>query len=183
MGMKGYCDDPFQGHRTEDTKNAYNSDFEKRMKEFTNGVRTNKPHRTKFLQQQYTCCCPTMRMYRRDIVLSTCKDCISNGFPIINCQTYKCQCQTSIFIKKDIIMMATNKLQNDELKAACKHVSGKDECTHQNFAGILLSLVRKGFKSLLKSNSRLDEKNVLSAAAQHMSRQQMPSMEELQSLQ
>jgi len=43
--------------------------------------------------------------------------------------------------------------------------------------------VKQGFESLSKSNSSLDESNVLSSAAGHLSRQQMPSEEELHSLQ
>jgi hypothetical protein len=44
-------------------------------------------------------------------------------------------------------------------------------------------LLRKIFDSLSKSNSGLNEKNVLSAAAGHMSWQQMSHEEELHSLQ
>ena len=43
--------------------------------------------------------------------------------------------------------------------------------------------MKQGFKSLANSKSRLDENNVLSASAGHMSRMQMPSEEELHSLQ
>jgi hypothetical protein len=44
-------------------KTAFTTEFEKRMLEFNNGV-GKKPRRTKFPQQQYACCCPTMRTYR-----------------------------------------------------------------------------------------------------------------------
>jgi hypothetical protein len=44
-------------------------------------------------------------------------------------------------------------------------------------------LLRKRFNSLSKSNSGLNEKNVLSAAAGHISWQQMSCEEELHSLQ
>ncbi len=70
------------------------------------------------------------------------KDCISNGVTITNCWTCKCQCQAGIFGEKDIITMATNKLQNDELKER-ECVPDKDERARQNFAEIFLSLVRK----------------------------------------
>jgi hypothetical protein len=163
-------------------KAVFNSNFEKRMKEFTDRVLTKKPHWTKFPQQQYACCYPMMRKYIEDIISLTCKDCISNGVAITDCRTCKSQCQTDIFLEEDIITMATDKLQNDELKA-CKHVPNKHEDAHQNFAEILLSSVRKGFESLSKSKSVLDEKNALSAAAGHMSWQHMPSKEELHSLQ
>jgi hypothetical protein len=43
--------------------------------------------------------------------------------------------------------------------------------------------VQKGFESLLNSKSRLNKKNVISAAAGHMSRLQMLSKEEMHSLQ
>ncbi len=45
-------------------KSAFNSEFKQRMKEFNKGDGTaKKPWRTKFPQQQYACCCPTMRTY------------------------------------------------------------------------------------------------------------------------
>ena len=52
-----------------------------------------------------------------------------------------------------------------------------------NVAAILLSSVKQGFESLSKSTSSLDKSNVLSSAAGHLSRQLMPSEEELHSLQ
>jgi hypothetical protein len=54
---------------------------------------------------------------------------------------------------------------------------------HNNFAQILSSSVQKGIESLRNSNSSLEKRNVLSAAAGYMSRLQMPSKEELHSLQ
>ena len=163
-------------------KTAFNTDFNKRMSEFNDGVAKKKPRRTKFPQQQYACCCPTMRTYRGDIISSTCKDCIKNGVAIPNCPMCKCQCQTGIFVEKDIISMANEKLQKDELKAR-KSVPDKDERTHRSFAQILSSSVKQGFESLSNTKSRLDENNVLSASAGHMSRMQMPSEEQLHSLQ
>jgi hypothetical protein len=98
-------------------KSAFNSEFEQRMKEFNKGDGTaKKPWRTKFPQQQYACCCPTMRTYQGDIHSSTCKDCTENGTAIPNCWTCKCQCQTGIFVEKDIITMAATKLRREELK-------------------------------------------------------------------
>ncbi len=123
-----------------------------------------------------------MRINRGGIVFLTCTDCISNCVIITDCRTCKCQCQMDISVKKDIITMPTNKLWNDELKAH-KRVPDKNERAHQNFAEILSSLLRKRFNSLSKSNSGLNEKNVLSAAAGHMSWQQMSCEEELHSLQ
>ncbi len=78
--------------------------------------------------------------------------------------------------------MATKKLHRDELEA-CKRVHDKDVWAHNNFGQILSSSVQKGTESLRNSNSSLDEKNVLSIATGHMSRLQMPSEEELHSLQ
>ena len=43
--------------------------------------------------------------------------------------------------------------------------------------------MKEGFKSLSKSKSSLEESNVISSAAGHLSRQQMPSEEELHSVQ
>jgi hypothetical protein len=164
-------------------KRAFNSKFEQRMKEFNKGDgTTKKPWRIKFPLQQYACCCPTMRTYQGDICSSTCKDCFENGTAISNCRTCKCQCQTGIFVENDIITMATAKLRRDELEE-CKQVPDKNDCVDKNFAQVLSSLVQKGFESLLNSKSRLNEKNVLYAAAGHMSRLQMPSKEELHSLQ
>ena len=162
-------------------KEAFNTEFDRRMKDFESGT-AKKPRRTKFPQQQYACCCPTMRTYRGDILSSTCKDCIKNGTSIPDCRSGKCQCQTGIFYEKDIIKMATKKLRRDELKAR-EHVPDKDERAFKNFSQILSSSVRDGIKSLTKSNSSLDKRNVLSAAAAHMSRKQMPSEDQLHSLQ
>ena len=78
--------------------------------------------------------------------------------------------------------MATDKLRRDELKAR-EHVSDKDERAFKNFAEILSSSIWDGIKSLTKSNSSLDDRNVLLTAAAHMSRKQIPSEEELHSLQ
>jgi hypothetical protein len=58
-----------------------------------------------------------MQTYREDIISSTCKDCIDNGAAIPDCQMCKCQFQNGIFIEKDVISMANEKLQKDELKA------------------------------------------------------------------
>ena len=78
--------------------------------------------------------------------------------------------------------MANKKLQKDELKAR-ERILNKDERVHRSFAQILASSVKQGFESLSNSKSKLDENNVLSAAAGRMSRLQMPSEEELHSLQ
>ncbi len=87
------------------------------MLEFKEGDgTTKKPRRSNFPQQQYTCCCPTMRTYQGDILSSTCKDCVSNGAAILDCRTCKCQCQTGIFLVKDITAMATKKLCRDKPK-------------------------------------------------------------------
>ena len=117
-----------------------------------------------------------------DIISSTCKDCIDNGAAIPDCQMCKCQCQTGIFIKKDVISMANKKLQKDELKAH-EHIPNKDERAHRSFAQILASSVKQGFESLSNSKSKLDKNNVLSAANGCMLCLQMPSKEELHSLQ
>ncbi len=147
------------------------------MLDFKEGGGTaKKPWQSNFPQQQHACCCPTMYAYQGDILSSTCKDCVSN------CQTCKCQCQTSIFLEKDITAMATKKLRRDELKAR-ESVPKKDSHTHNNFAQILSSSVQKGIKSLRNFNSSLDKRNVLSATTGHMSQLNMPSKEELHSLQ
>jgi hypothetical protein len=163
-------------------KSVFNNDFEKRMAEFKEGAGTKKPRRTKFPQQQYACACPVMRTYRGDILSSTCKDCIENGTAIPNCPICKCQCQTGIFTEKNITTMGLEKLRKDELNAR-ERVPDKDQRARENFSAILSRSVKQGFESLSKSNSSLDERNVLSAAAGHLSRQQMPSEEELHSLQ
>ena len=78
--------------------------------------------------------------------------------------------------------MGLDKLRKDELKAR-KCVPDLDQHAHVNFAAILSSSVKQGFESLTKSNPSLDESNVLSSSAGHLSRQQMPSKEGLHSLQ
>ena len=150
-------------------KTAINTDFNKRMSEFNDGIVKKMPCRTNFPQHQYACCCPTMRTYCGDIISSTCKDCIKNGVAIPNCPMCKCQCQTGIFTKKDIMSMANEKLQKDKLKAH-ERIPDKDERAHRSFAQIpLANSVKQGFESLSNSKSRLDENNVLSAATGHMS--------------
>ncbi len=106
-------------------KSAFNSKFEQRMKKFNEGDRTaKKPWRTKFPQQQYAYCWPKMRTYQGNINSSTCKDCFKNGTTIPNCRTCKCQCQTGIFVKKDIITMAAAKLRRDtSLRSASKSLT------------------------------------------------------------
>ena len=88
----------------------------------------------------------------------------------------------AFFMEKDIIPMGTNKLCMDELKAR-ERIPNTEKCAHVNFADILTRSVKRGFESLSKSNSELSKKNVLSASAGPMSKQQMPSEEELHSLQ
>jgi hypothetical protein len=78
--------------------------------------------------------------------------------------------------------MATKKLCRDKLEVR-KRVPNKDVHAHNNFVQILSSSVQKGIKSICNSNSSLNKKNVLSATAGHMSLLQMPSKEELHSLQ
>jgi len=163
-------------------KQAFNLDFAKRMADHVDNGVGKKPRRTKFPQQLYACACTTMRTYRGDIASSTCKTCIEHGSAIPNCTTCKCQCQTGIFMEKDIIPMGTNRLRTDELKAR-ERIPNTDERAHVNFAEILATSVKRGFESLSKSSSDLSEKNVLAASAGPMSKQQMPSEEELHSLQ
>jgi hypothetical protein len=94
----------------------FNTNFEKRMLDFKEGDGTaKKPWQSNFPQQQYACCSPTMRTYQGDILSSTCRDCVSNGVTILDCRTCKCQCQTGIFLEKDITAMATKKLRRDKL--------------------------------------------------------------------
>ncbi len=161
-------------------KQAFNDIFQM-TEHIENGV-GKKPRGTKFPQQLYACARPTMRTYRGDVTSSTCKDCIANGSAIPKCTTCKCQCQTGIFMEEDIIPMGTNKLCMDKLKAR-ERIPNTEKCAHVNFADILTRSVKRGFESLSKSNSELSEKNVLSASAGPMSKQQMPSEEELHSLQ
>ncbi len=52
--------------------------------------------------------------------------------------------QTRIFVEKDIIMMVATKLCRDKLDEH-KQVPDKNDCTNNNFAQILSSLVQKGF--------------------------------------
>ena len=69
------------------------------MSDFKGGSR-KKPWHTKFSQQKYACCCPMMRTYCGDVLLSTCKDCKKHGKAIPNYRPCKCQCQTGIFWRR-----------------------------------------------------------------------------------
>lgn len=162
-------------------KDSYSSDFERRMAVFEGGVGT-KPRRTKFPQQQYACSCPTMRTYRGDIISSTCKDCIANGAAILDCRTCKCNCRTGIFFEKDVQCMAVAKAQKDEIKARQLAPDTKRRALI-NFGALLSNSVKNGIENLRRTDSIVDETNVLSAAAGHLSRLQMPSEEELHSIQ
>ncbi len=165
-------------------KAAFTAEYQRKLKLFEEGDGTTakKPRKTNFPQQQYACSCHTMRMYRGDILLSTCKDCIANGAPIPDCRTCKCVCRTGIFYEKDIQKMATVKLQKDELKARGR-IPDTDVHSVANFGGLLAGAFHDGMESLTKSKSELTKSNVFSAAAGHLSRLQMPSEEELNALQ
>ncbi len=162
-------------------KAAFNVEFDRRMTNFEGGSE-KKPRRTKFPQKKYACCCPTMRTYRGDVTSSTCKACIKNGAAIPHCWYCKCQCQTGIFLEKDIQAMANKKLRLDEMKAR-ERVPNTDQRSLKNLGSLIVSSVSDGLKLLSSSNSRLDKNNVLSAASGHLSRMQLPSKEELHSLQ
>jgi hypothetical protein len=151
------------------------------MAEFEGGVGT-KPRRTKHPQQQYACSCTTMRTFQGDILSSTCKDCIANGAAIMDCQTCKCNCQTGIFTEKDIQAMAIEKTQKDDLRAR-QLVPDAERRAFANLGNLLSNSVKGGIESLRSTNSTINETNVLSAAAGHMSRMQMPSEEELHAIQ
>ena len=162
-------------------KEAFNAKFGRRMTNFEGGS-GKKPRRTKFPQQKYACCCPTMRTYRADDTTSTCKACLKNGAAIPDCRYCKCQCQTGIFLENDIQAMANKKLRLDEMKTR-ERIPNTDQCSMKNLGTMIASSVSEGFKLLSSSNSRLDENNVLSAATGQLSRLQLPSEEELHSIQ
>ena len=162
-------------------KAAFNEEFDKRMSDFEGGS-GKKPRRSNYPQQKYACCCPTMRTYREDVLSSTCKDCKQHGKAIPSCRSCKCQCQTGIFLEKDTQAMVNEKVRQDKLKAR-KQVPNTDHRAMANFGTMLASSVSDGFKLLSDSKSSLDETNVLSSAAGRLSRMQMPSEEELHSLQ
>ena len=123
-----------------------------------------------------------MRTYHRDIISSKCKDCIANGKAIPDCRTCKCSCRTGIFYEKDIQKMASKKLQEDDLKAR-EHIPDTMARSIANFGGLLAGAFNDGMESLVKSKTELMKSNVYSAAAGHLSRQQMSSEEELGVLQ
>jgi hypothetical protein len=162
-------------------KDSYNYDFERRMAVFEGGVGT-KPRRTKHPQQQYACSCTTMCTYQGDILSSTCRDCKVNCAAIPDCRMCKCNCQTGIFTEKDVQAMAIKKAQKDEIKA--RQLAPETERRALiNFGALLSSSVKNGIKNLRRSNSSINETNPLSAAAGNLSRLQMPSKEELHSIQ
>ena len=123
-----------------------------------------------------------MRTFRGDILSSTCKDYIANGAAITDCQTCKCNCQTGIFTEKDIQAMAIEKTQKDDLRAR-QLVPDAERRAFANLGNLLSNSVKGGIESLRSTNSTINETNVLSAAAGHMSRMQMPSEEELHAIQ
>ena len=162
-------------------KDSFNSEFERRMAEFEGGV-GKKPRRTKHPQQQYACSCTTMRTFRGDILSSTCKDCIANGVAIPDCRTCKCNCQTGVFTEKDIQAMAIKKTQKDDLYAR-QLVPDAERRAFANLGNLLSNSVKSGITSLQSTNSLVNKTNVLSAVAGHLSRMQMPSKEELHTIQ
>jgi len=141
-----------------------------------------KPRRVKHPQQLYACSCATMRTWRMDIASSTCKDCIANGAAILDCRVCKCNCQTGIFTEKDVQPMAIAKAMKDEHQAR-RLVPDVQQRAFANLGNILSNSIRDSVKSLSSTNSVLDERNVLSAAAGHLSRMQMPCEAELHAIQ
>ena len=123
-----------------------------------------------------------MRTYCGDLLSSTCKDCKANGAAIADCRTCKCVCRTGIFFEKDIQKMAALKLRADKLKAR-GHVPNKDARSVMNFVGLLAGAFWDGVASLTRSKSEHSNSNIFSSAAGHLSWLQMPSEEELHSLQ
>jgi hypothetical protein len=123
-----------------------------------------------------------MRTFRGDILSSTCKDCIANGVAIPDCRTCKCNCQTGVFTEKDIQAMAIKKTQKDDLYAR-QLVPDAERRAFANLGNLLSNSVKSGIESLQSTNSLVNKTNVLSAAAGHLSRMQMPSEEELHAIQ
>jgi hypothetical protein len=74
--------------------------------------------------------------------------------------------------------MAVKKLQLEESKARAR-IPDVNERAHLNLGKLLATAVHDGISRLQDSNSVLDESNVLSAAAGHLSRLQLPCKEEL----
>jgi hypothetical protein len=113
-----------------------------------------------------------------DILSSTCNDCIANSDAIPDCPTCKCQCFTGVFLFKDVQAMVVKKLQLEESKARAR-IPDVNKRTHLNLGKLLATAVHDGISRLQDSNSVIDESNVLSAAAGHLSRLQLPREEEL----
>jgi hypothetical protein len=78
--------------------------------------------------------------------------------------------------------MAVAKATKDDLQA-CRHVPDVQQRAFANLGNILSNSIRDSVKSLSSTNSVLDERNVLSAAAGHLSRMQMPCEAELHAIQ
>ena len=162
-------------------KDAYNAEFQRRMDAFVGGVGA-KPRRVKFPQQLYACSCTTMRTWKEDIISSTCKDCIRNGAAIPDCCICKCNCQTGTFTEKEIQPMAVEKARKDDLQSR-RLVPDIQQRAFANLGNILSNSIRDSVKSLSSTNSVLTNKNILSAAAGHASRMQMPCEAELHAIQ
>ena len=162
-------------------KASFNAEFDKRMTDFKSGIGT-KPRRTKFPQQQYACCCPTMRTYRGDLLSLTCKDCKANGTAIPDCRICSCNCQTGIFAEKDIQAMAIKRAQKDDLQAR-QLIPDADRRAFASLGNLLSNSVKNGIESLRSSKSSVNKSNVFSSSAGHLSRMEFPSKEELHSIQ
>jgi hypothetical protein len=78
--------------------------------------------------------------------------------------------------------MAIEKTQKDDLRAR-QLVPDAERHAFANLGNLLSNSVKGGIESLRSTNSTINETNVLSAAAGHMSRMQMPSEEELHAIQ
>ena len=117
-----------------------------------------------------------------DMASSTCKDCIANGAAIPDCHICKCNCQTGIFTEKDIQPMAVAKATKDDLQAH-RLVPDVQQRAFVNLGNILSNSIRDSVKSLSSTNLVLDERNVLSATAGHLSRMQIPCEAELHAIQ
>jgi hypothetical protein len=78
--------------------------------------------------------------------------------------------------------MAIKKTQKDDLYAR-RLVPDAERRVFANLGNLLSNSVKSGIESLQSTNSLVNKTNVLSAAAGHLSRMQMPSEEELHAIQ
>ena len=161
-------------------KNNHAKKVQKRLTEYKeseeDGRPKKKPRSTASPQQEYCRACPSMRMFTGCVQSGTCKLCKDNfaaGRPFdANCTMCACTCTVGVFTENMIVDIAI-KLQQSKQLGARK----KEQDTYAHLLALMGDSIKNsisdGMMSLLQSNSRVNNGNILSSAAAQFLRKGM----------